>query len=180
MIEKIIPILKADLSKILNQWAAEARSSDHLKDYQKLPDVEFNNRIKLVIEQFISWLEAGAVVHEAESYFTKVGSERMKEGFPLTEVVFALYLIKKIIRDRFVEEEFVSQITGKEAITCITLLSNFFDLGVYFIVRGYTEKLYGKLDSLNKLSKQELDAIVAKESVEDEDWESDEFIWRHV
>jgi hypothetical protein len=49
-----------------------------------------------------------------------------------------------------------------ETVEFITVLNNYFDLGDFFIIRGYFSELFDKLDKSQKFTKDEIEHILVK------------------
>ena len=162
-------------------WLEETRKSDYMKTYRSFTDDDILNRCEAVYSHLIDWLQTGASSDEVENYFENVGMTRLKEGFPLTEVHYALYLTKKVLWD-FVDwrDAITGSFETKTAKQIMTILNNYFDLGNFYITKGYFEALFEKIDESKKFSKDELKRLFLKGA---QDWDSlteEDIIWRHV
>jgi hypothetical protein len=62
----------------------------------------------------------------------------------------------------------------------MAVLNDYFDLGIFYITRGYFNELIAKLDDDKKFTKEEIKNLLTRSAI---DWDSineDEIIWRHV
>ena len=62
----------------------------------------------------------------------------------------------------------------------MAVLNDYFDLGNFYITRGYFNELIAKLDEDRKFSREEIRKLLTQSVM---DWDSindDEIIWRHV
>lgn len=177
----LVKIVKSNLEEMTKLWTEEARKSDVMKTYHKFDETELKKRGSAVFENLVKWLEAGAHSEEVEHYFEEVGKSRLNEGFPLTEVHYAVYLTKKIFWS-FVDWR--DAISGKfetaHATQVMSVFNNYFDLGNFHITEGYFHELFENLDDNKKFSKTELKNILLLGKKELENIEEDEFIWRPV
>jgi hypothetical protein len=155
--------------------------SEYMTTYQKLDEVKVIEREELVFKNFINWLKNGASNDEAEKYFEKVGADRFNEGFPLTEINYALYITKKVFwstiawkKELFEDSEF------HQLIEYMTILNNYFDLGSFYLIRGYINKLFTKLDISDKLTREEIHTILVRGAFDDDELDKSDFVWRHV
>ncbi|MFH1194748.1 MAG: RsbRD N-terminal domain-containing protein [bacterium] len=179
--KNLITVIKNNYEDICAEWSKEANESEHMHTYQSFGQEEIFKRGKAVYDNLLKWLEAGALTAEVEEYFMEVGRRRINEGFPLTEVHFAFYLTKKVLWN-FIDWR--DTITGSfETATAkdiMTTLNNYFDVGNFYITRGYFDELLKNFDDSKKFSKEELKKILTKGQANFEELDEDEFIWRHV
>ena len=62
----------------------------------------------------------------------------------------------------------------------LTILGNYFDLGNFYMTRGYFQKIFSELDNSSISGKEELKNFLKKGVINLEDLDKEEFIWRHV
>ena len=78
------------------------------------------------------------------------------------------------------DKDLVSSADSSNAFEMNAILNNYFDLGIFFVTRGYSQELFSRIERSNKFSKEELNQIISKSALEEEDADSDDFVWRHV
>jgi hypothetical protein len=159
----LIPLVENNIETLAKTWVQEVKSSTYMQTYHKLEEDVLKKRGVLLYTNLAKWLKSGAKNEEVEDYFYNVGIERNQEGFPLSEVNYALYLEKKVFWS-FVgwKEEVTSKFEVTEIIELMTLLNNYFDLGDFFIIRGYLEELFKNLDNALNYSKEDIENFLAK------------------
>lgn len=159
----LIPLVENNVDTLAHMWVEEVKGSAYMQTYNKLEAEVLRQRGVLLYTNLVKWLKSGAKNEEVEDYFYKVGVERNKEGFPLSEVNYALYLEKKVFWS-FIgwKEEVTSRFQVTEIIELMTILNNYFDLGDFFIIRGYLEELFKNLDNALKYSKDEIENFLVK------------------
>lgn len=157
---KIIKFIEANIHNLSHAYYEQIKQSEFTKYYQQFDESKVIERAEKVFQNFIDWLKTGASNDKAERYFENVGAERFREGFPLTEVNYALYTTKKVFwsfiawkKELFDEMDFV------QTIECTTILNNFFDLGSFYIIKGYVNELIEKID---KYTKDEIKKFLVK------------------
>jgi hypothetical protein len=181
MFDKVIQYINENSNNFIKKWSEEIQQSEFMIHYKTLPYDELSHRGEAVYLNLIKWLEEGASNDNSEQYFEAVGAERIKEGFSLTEVNYAFYLTKKVLFNSFLKEnEFVKSLAPDHAVEMMFTLGNFFDLGNFFIIRGYGAQILKRLNESDKLSTEEINKIMAKDSLDDPDLDNDEIIWRHI
>lgn len=158
--ESLIAIVESHLDNLTDTWAQEVKRSEYLETYKKLTDEELHARGNTLFSNLLSWLMKGASNDDAAAYFKTIGEERIKEGFPLTEVYYALYLEKKVLWSFVAWKDEVSGILKAiDAIEFMTVINNYFDLGDFYIIKGYMHQLYNYLSETKKFSNEELQKI---------------------
>lgn len=169
--ESLIAIVESHLEKLTETWIQEVNGSQYLETYKKLSEVELHARGNLLFTNLLEWLLKGASNDDAAVYFTEVGSSRMREGFPLTEIYLALHLEKKVLWS-FVawKDEVTGILKPKDAIEFMTVINNYFDLGNLYIIKGFHTELYKNLannivDGSNKLEKNIAYTVLSHENV---------------
>lgn len=160
---KIIHFLEQSISSLSNAFYEQVKQSEYMQTYKQFDKNEVIKRAEKVFLHLIDWLKAGASNIEAEKYFEQIGAERFREGFPLTEVNYALFTTKKVFWS-FVawKEDLFEEMDFFKTIEHITLLNNFFDLGSFYIIKGYVNELISKIDESSKYSKEEIKKFLVK------------------
>ena len=161
--ESLIAILEKHLTDLTETWASEVNNSDYLETYKKLPQKELFNRGHILFSNLQDWLLKGASNDEIAHYFQEIGNKRINEGVPLSEIYYALYLEKKILWSYVSEKDEVTGILkAKDAIEFMTVINNYFDLGDFYIIRGYLHELFTHLSDSDKFSNDELENLFTK------------------
>lgn len=154
---KIIHFLETNIPSLSNAYYEQVMQSEFMKTYQKFDKAKVIERAEKLFLNFVDWLKKGASNIEAEKYFEDVGAERFREGFPLTEVNYALYTTKKVFWSYIAwKEELFEGLDFVNTIEYITILNNFFDLGNFYITKGYIQELVNKIDESSQYSKEEI------------------------
>ena len=161
--ESLIAILETNLDNLTETWVTEVKRSEYLETYNKLDDDVLHKRGNILFSNLQDWLLKGALNDEVADYFQKIGIERINEGFPLSEVYYALYLEKKVLWS-FVawKDEVTGVLKARDAIEYITVINNYFDLGDFYIIRGYIHELYTHISDSDKFTKEELENLLTK------------------
>ena len=161
--ESLIAILETNLDNLTETWATEVKRSEYLETYNKLDESEVLKRGNILFSNLYDWLQKGASNDDAAEYFRQIGVERIKEGFPLSEVYYALYLEKKVLWS-FVawKDEVTGVLKARDAIEFMTVINNYFDLGDFYIIHGYMHELYSHIAETKKFSQEELEKLFTK------------------
>lgn len=158
--ESLIAIVESHLNDLTKTWVQEVKKSEYLSSYQKLEEKELYSRGYVLFNNLLNWLLKGASNDDAAVYFKKIGEDRINEGAPLTEVYYALHLEKKVLWSYVAwKDEVAGILKAHDAIEFMTVINNYFDLGNFYIIKGYNENLYLKLADSNKFDKEELEHL---------------------
>jgi hypothetical protein len=177
---KIIKYVQNNTSTLARAYFDQVKKSEFMHTYQKLDESKVITREEAVFVNLIKWLESGASNDEAEKYFEKVGAERFNEGFPLTEINYALYITKKVFWSFIAwKEELFENMDFHQIVEQMTIINNFFDLGSFYIIQGYTHELIDKLDETVHISKREIQRVLTKGAF-DSDLDKSKIIWRRI
>jgi len=181
MQDKVISFIKSRIPNLAENWSKEILHLDFMDHYKNLSEEELKKRNNAVYKNLIEWFESGASNATAEQYFEGLGAKRFKEGFALTEINYAFFLDKKVLFKEINDDiGFTKELGSAEAVNLICTLGNFFDLGNFYIIRGYNSAMIEKLENSNKFSSGELDNLMFKGSLDEDDLDNDDIIWRHV
>lgn len=174
-------IVEEQIDALKKEWCEEVRKSEYLTTYKEINDEVTTQRGEAVYLHLRDWLKEGATNQSAEKYFEEVGANRFKERFPLTEVHYAIYLLKKIFWSKI---DWRDKVTGSfettNATKIINVFNDYFDLASFNITKGYFNELLNSINDDKKLSKADLKSLLTKGQLDPEALEDDEFIWRHI
>ncbi len=174
-------IVDDQIDDLKQEWLNEVRKSEYLATYKSFNDEETIKRGEAVFTHLSEWLKEGATNKSAEEYFEKVGTIRFNERFPLTEVHYAIYLLKKIFWSRI---DWRDKVTGafetSNATKIMNVFNDYFDLASFSITKGYFNELLNSIKDDKSISKEDLKKLLTKGKLDPEVLEDDEFIWRHV
>lgn len=177
---KLIDAINKDAQLMAENYYNEILKSDKMENYGKLDKDLVIKREVDVFKNMISWLSTGSSDDNAEKFFENVGSERFNEGFPLAEINFALHIDKLVVWDYFIPRKETGLFANNEEFqNTAILLSNYFDLGSFYMTRGYMNGLCAALENTGKFKREELQSIVKKGAF-DEDFDMSDIIWYHV
>ena len=155
--EGLIAVVESHLEQLTETWIQEVKESQYLETYKKLSETELHSRGNLLFTNLLDWLLKGASNDDAANYFTLVGASRIKEGFPLTEIYFALHLEKRVLWNYVAcKDEVTGILKPKDAIEFMTVINNYFDLGHFYIMKSYQAELYKQLVNSEKFKDYEL------------------------
>lgn len=167
--ESLISIMETSLEPLAEMWAAEVKASAYMDTYKKLDLEELEKRGNVLFSNLLKWLRTGAYNEEVESYFENIGRSRINESFPLSEIEHALYLEKKVVWSFVIwKEEILYELAREEMIEVMSVINNYFDLGSFYIIRGYMSEMVRLLEESGCFNKRQIQEILKNSSLSKE------------
>jgi hypothetical protein len=155
--KKLLDLILHKEAMLSRRWVDQIRKSAQMKSYQQHSDEELIRRNKKFFEQLAHWINNDVSRQEIDDYFVTIGRLRYREGFPLPEIVYGIFLAKKVFYDVLIQESLLdSAMEIYQALELITMIYNFFDQGDFHITRGYLEEMHTALGKTGKLTDREL------------------------
>ncbi|MCB0743104.1 MAG: hypothetical protein KDC67_04310 [Ignavibacteriae bacterium] len=174
-------IVDEQIDDLKKEWLAEVRKSDYLTTYKSVNDEETIKRGEAVYVHLSDWLKGTPGKQSAEEYFELVGANRFDERFPLTEVHFAVYLLKKIFWSKIDwRDKVTGSFTTSNATKIMNVFNDYFDLASFNVTKGYFNQMLKSIKDDKMISKEDLKTLLTKGKLDPEKLEDDEFIWRPV
>ena len=170
--KKLLGTIKENIDSMATQWLQEVRKNEYFKTYQKFEDDVLKRRAGLLYAQLARWLDSGGDYKESEKYFYELGAERYREGFPLTEVHLALYVTKKIFwRNIDWRDTITGSFRTDHAQEIMGVLNDYFDLGNFYVTRGYFQTLIKNIGDEKCLNRKEIENLLCEGHLKISLWE---------
>ena len=155
--KKLLDLILHKEDMLSRRWVEQIKKSSYMKSYQQHPDDELIRRNKKFFEQLAHWINNDVSREEIDSYFETIGRQRYSEGFPLPEIIYGVFLAKKVFHEVLIEETVLdSAMEIYQVLELITMIYNFFDEGNFCITRGYLAEMYASIGKAGKFNDQEL------------------------
>ena len=137
------------------QWKNLVRKTHQLKHYITLGDealIESNSEIYRILSRI---MDRGPDRSLMGGFFVNLGKTRMQEGFPVSEIIYALNLTEKIIIE-YIMTEYAPESPGRmyQSMGIISDISEFFLMGCFYMTKGFLEAVYTKMNMNDKLSEE--------------------------
>jgi uncharacterized protein YneF (UPF0154 family) len=177
----LIQLLNSHKREIATAYYEQVKNSDYMKTYHAQEPDKVILREEATYSHLADWLKSGSSNSDAEKFFEKVGCERYKEGFPLSELNYALFISKKAFYE-FIKNhpEILEGLKPQEIVEYFGILSNYFALGGFYMVRSYINTLFEKLDINDRLSREEIHQILIRGAIDEQEFDMSDFVWRHI
>lgn len=137
---KLIEIIEKNSRSIAELWLRDVRENRSTPHYHTFNKQKLLSRYQIVISQFCKWLSGNYDNHDIRHFYFRLGNERRKEGFALSEVISSLSLIRK-----YIWEYALSRRMWNKAIDIYMSLELerrmmlFFDKATYNVSKGYED-----------------------------------------
>jgi len=155
--KKLLNLVVNNEDRLAQRWSEEVRKTEYMKTYKRFSEAELIKRNRKFFEQLVKWLEAEGSKALIGSFFVDIGKGRYKEKFPLAEIIYGVFLAKKVFWDVIVSEGFLdTMVEVYQALEALTVIYNFFDQGNLYITRGYLEEMYTEIGDDKKLSASDI------------------------
>lgn len=159
-VNRLLELVQRNAVRLAQEWKDEVKRTENMRCYHRLSDEELVRRNVRVFENLACWLDVGATRNQIGSYFVDVGKKRYHEGFPLCEVTYALNVDKKVLWNLLRAEGFLdTPVQMNQAMEMLHTIHGFFDLGTFYLTRGYMEALYSRLVSTGRFTMDEMKGI---------------------
>ena len=129
------------------RWKNMVRKAPQLKHYNTLDDealTEVNAPIYPILSRTI---DKGLDRSLIGGFFVHLGKDRMKDGYPVSEIIYALNLTERVVIE-YIMTEFAPEnpVRMYQSMGIISKVSEFFLLGCFYLTKGYLEEVYTKMN----------------------------------
>jgi len=143
----LIDDLNLKAKDLATRWKNLVRKAPQLKHYNSLSDealIEADTSIYPVISKT---LDRGLDRVLIGNYFVTIGKERMNDGYPVSEVIYALSLVERVVIE-YIMTDFApeSPVRMYQSMGIISRVSEFFLLGCFYLTKGFLEAVYTKMN----------------------------------
>lgn len=119
----------------VKEWLEKVRADPATPAYASYPDTdELLRDTEALYHYLATWLRHGKWDPRIDPHYQRIGRDRRKEGFPLSQIIAAIVLAKRTLWDRLVEDKQLSVALELEVTRAI---SRFYDQAIYHTVVGY-------------------------------------------
>lgn len=138
---------------ICHLWIKKIRASENMKHYVSMSDNELLEKSKVILTLLARWLELEASKNEIGSSFVKLGKSCFDVKMPVSELIFAINLARKSVVEYILQENEMNDAASMYmAVDLISRIAEFFQLGTYYIIKGFLESVYKNLQKNESLN----------------------------
>jgi len=125
------------------KWKDQIHKAPHLKHYQEKDDETLIESSRHCFPLLSRSLDRGFDRSLIGGYFVKLGKDRMKEGFPISEVIYGINIMQKVVIE-YIMTEFAPENPMRmyQSMGALTKIAEFFLLGSFYLSKGFLEEIY--------------------------------------
>jgi hypothetical protein len=138
-----------------SRWKEQIRKNPQLKHYNALDDETLIESDAPFYPLLARTLDRGIDKSLLGDFFVRLGKERMKDGFPVSEVIFAANLAQKIVLE-YLMTEFApdNAVRMYQAMNVASKVAEFFLMGCFYLTKGFLEATYTHMNSRDSVSEE--------------------------
>ncbi|MDR1127319.1 MAG: hypothetical protein LBL06_04240 [Treponema sp.] len=135
------------------RWKNKVRTAEQLKHYNALSDEQFIESHIGLYPVLARTLDRGLDRSLVGGFFVGIGKKRMKDGYPISEIIYAASLAQQAIIE-YIMNEFVldNPIKMYQAMGMVERVAQFFLLGCFYLTKGFLEATYTDMNGKDAVS----------------------------
>jgi len=138
---KLVDLIESNAAELTTNYVLSIQRDHRMPRYQGFDQKEIFNRAFRVYSQLGRWVSRETTKEEMRDYWTALGRQRSKEGFPFSEIVLSLCHIRRVLWEKVQAEGVLDTVLDLyQAMDLHQRVVLFFDRAMYFAAVGYEEK----------------------------------------
>jgi hypothetical protein len=138
---KLVGLIERNADELTTSYVLSIQRDQRMPMYQTFNQKEVFRRAYRVYSQLGKWISRETTKEEMRDYWTSLGRQRRKEGFPFSEIVLSLCHIRRVLWEKVQSEGVLdTALDLYQAIDLHNRVVLFFDRALYFAASGYEEK----------------------------------------
>jgi 8-oxo-dGTP diphosphatase len=138
---RLVNVIIKNKEKIIEQWLEDVAINPSTVEYHKVERPVLHNICDRILSHLTLWMGGVHDVGKIRNFYTKLGRERKKSGFKISEALSALSLIRKHIWTFALSQDSLQK--NLDLYMTFELqrrMTVFFDLATFYLTRGHEEK----------------------------------------
>jgi hypothetical protein len=147
---KLIELIEIHSSQLVNDVAHDLVTNDRTRGFRKVPPVDLEQRLFQIVHHLGNWI-GNPRSGQVQTEFTEWGARRFDQKIPLSEIVYAIIILKQhlsryvtdhgLVDAAFprVEQEYVLPLHLHSLQELNTSVGRFFDEALYYLACGYED-----------------------------------------
>jgi hypothetical protein len=138
---KLVDLIERNADELTASYVLSIQRDQRMPRYQGFDQKEIFKRAYRVYSQLGRWISHETTKEEMKEYWTALGRQRRKEGFPLSEIVLSLCHIRRQLWEKVQAEGFMdTALDLYQAMDLHNRVVLFFDRAIYFAAVGHEEQ----------------------------------------
>jgi hypothetical protein len=151
----IIDTLNINARDLAARWKNLIHKAPQLKRYNEIEDariIEEGGRIYPLLSRI---LDRGLDRVALGDFFVRLGKEKMQDGFPVSEAIYAMNLCQQVVI-QYIMTDFVLDSTVRmyQAMGMVNKVAEFFLLGCFYMTKGFLESTYTTMKGVDSVSEE--------------------------
>ena len=136
--DRLVEMIERNADELAGRWLKDVRTRPETPTYHAFDPDALLQRVALVYSQLGRWISRETTQEEVEAYYVSLGIRRRKEGFALSEVMWALVMTRRHIWHKVLSDGFLdTSLELNQALELNNRVVLFFDKAAYFLCKGY-------------------------------------------
>jgi hypothetical protein len=94
---RLVDLIERNADELTTSYVEDIRRDPRMPSYQGFDQKEIYRRAFRVYSQLGKWVSNETTKDEVKSYWTALGRQRRREGFPFSEIVLSLCHIRRLL-----------------------------------------------------------------------------------
>jgi hypothetical protein len=139
--QKLVDLIERNADELTRQYLQEVKLNIRLPSYRNFDEAELYKRAYRVYSKLGSWISQKTTKEEFKNYWKELGKQRRQEGFPLSEIILSLCILRLRLWQKVESEGLLdTALDLYQALELSNRVVVFFDRAIYFTSSGYEEK----------------------------------------
>ncbi len=135
---KLVELIEKNADELTKRYLSDVQQHPRLGAYRDFDQKEIYGRAFRVYSQLGKWISQETTPEDVKDYWIALGKKRREEGFPLSEIVLSLSLLRRRLWQKVQTEGLLdSALDLFQAMELHNRVVLFFDRAVYYAVVGY-------------------------------------------
>ena len=138
---KLVDLIERNADELTTSYVEDIRRDPRMPSYQEFDQKEIYRRAHRVFSQLGKWVSCEMTKEDQRSYWTALGRQRRREGFPFSEIVLSLCHIRRLLWGKIQAAGLLdTAVDLYQAMDLQHRVLVFFDRAIYHAAVGYEEK----------------------------------------
>ena len=138
---KLVDLIERNADELTTSYVEDIRRDPRMPSYQGFDQKEIYRRAYRVYSQLGKWISRETTKDEVRSYWTALGRQRRREGFPFSEIILSLCHIRRLLWAKIQAAGLMdTALDLYQAMDLYHRVIVFFDRAAYFAAIGYEGK----------------------------------------
>ena len=137
---KLVDLIEHNADELTTSYVLAVSLDSRMPKYKGFDQREIYKRAFRVYSQLGKWISHETTKEEMREYWTGLGRQRRREGFPISEIVLSLCHIRRLLWEKVQSEGVLdTALDLYQALDLHNRVVLFFDRAIYFAAVGYEE-----------------------------------------